>query len=294
MSDNSGKIWRVIDLLQWSNDYLGSKGVESPRIETEWMLRHVLNWSRLDIYLNHERPLDEAELTAFKALLKKRVQGIPIQYVLGYTEFMGYQFKVNPAVLIPRPETELLVEKAVKILKQTNDPSVNILDVGTGSGCIAVSLAAECPRCRVVALDVSPEALATATRNAELNGVAERLQLIKMDILKETPEGPPFFLIVSNPPYIAGEYWDKLPDLVKNNEPRMALYPGGDELIFYRRLARLAQLRLLEGGCLLTEIGGSYQESAVCQVYHDHNLDIREVVRDYTGESRVVVAGRTA
>lgn len=294
MSGITGKIWRVIDLLKWSKDYLAGKGVESPQIETEWMLRHVLDCSRLEIYMQHERPLTEKELAEFKVLLKKRIRGIPIQYVLGYTDFMGYSFEVNPSVLIPRPETERLVEKAGELLKASKETSPHILDVGTGSGCIAVSLAAECPHCRVTALDNSPEALQTAARNARAHGVSGRIQLIEMDILKEAPAGAPFFLIVSNPPYVAGEYWERLPDLVKNNEPRQALYPGEDELVFYRRLAGLAQELLPEGGYLLTEIGGGYQEDAVCRVFRENSLDIREVVQDYSGESRVVVAGRAA
>lgn len=294
MSGITGKIWRVIDLLKWSKDYLAGKGVESPQIETEWMLRHVLDCSRLEIYMQHERPLTEKELADFKVLLKKRIRGVPIQYVLGYTDFMGYSFEVNPSVLIPRPETERLVEKAGELLKASKETSPHILDVGTGSGCIAVSLAAECPHCRVTALDNSPEALQTAARNARAHGVSGRIQLIEMDILKEAPAGAPFFLIVSNPPYVAGEYWERLPDLVKNNEPRQALYPGEDELVFYRRLAGLAQELLPEGGYLLTEIGGGYQEDAVCRVFRENSLDIREVVQDYSGESRVVVAGRAA
>jgi len=292
MESSTAKIWRVVDLLKWSKEYLSAKGVESPQIETEWMLRHVLNMSRIDIYLNHERPLSAGELAAFKKLLLERVQGVPIQYVLGYTEFMGHKFVVNPAVLIPRPETELLVEKALVLLKRAGNPEISVLDVGTGSGCIAVSIAAGCEGCRVTALDISPEALGIAKENAANNRVADKICFIEMDILNQYPAGGPFYIIVSNPPYVAGSYWENLPDLVRRNEPQMALCPGKDGLIFYRRLANLAQTHLTEDGYLITEIGGTYQEADVCRVFTNAGHKIVDVIKDYSGESRIVLAAR--
>ena len=190
MKNSDGKIWRIIDLLKWSRNYLSEKGVESPQIEAEWMLRHVLNLSRLEIYLNHERPLTATELADFKSLLIQRSRGIPIQYLLGYTEFMGHRFKVNPAVLIPRPETELLVEKVVEIIENIKQQSLTALDVGTGSGCIAVSMAIACRNCRISAIDISPEALAVARQNAVDNGVADRILFQKMDMFLRIAKNP--------------------------------------------------------------------------------------------------------
>ncbi|RKY61758.1 MAG: peptide chain release factor N(5)-glutamine methyltransferase [Candidatus Neomarinimicrobiota bacterium] len=289
MKNSDGKIWRIVDLLKWSRNYLSEKGVESPQIEAEWMLRHVLNLSRLEIYLNHERPLTATELADFKSLLIQRSRGIPIQYLLGYTEFMGHRFKVNPAVLIPRPETELLVEKVVEIIENIKQQSLTALDVGTGSGCIAVSMAIACRNCRISAIDISPEALAVARQNAVDNGVADRILFQKMDILNDRPAEKPFNIIASNPPYVAGEYWNNLTDLVKNNEPRIALYPGKDGLIFYRRLTRLAQTHLTDAGYLITEIGGTYQEQEVHRIFHESGLRDIEIIRDYSGESRIVL-----
>ena len=287
-------IWRIVDLLKWSRGYLADKGVESPQIEAEWMLRHVLNLSRLEIYLQHERPLNADELAQFKTLIIRRSQGIPVQYVLGYTEFMDLTFIVNPDVLIPRPETELLVEKTLELLKYLKSSDSSVLDVGTGSGCIAVSIAAVCNNCRVTALDVSPAALNIAGKNAENNGVFSRISFIEMDILHQAPAQKTFNIIASNPPYVAADYWENLPPLVKENEPRLALYPGDDGLLFYRRLTALSQTRLANGGYLIVEIGGTYQEADVCRIFKESGLNTLEVIKDYSGESRVVVGTRNS
>jgi len=293
METSTVKIWRVVDLLKWSKEYLATRGVESPQIEAEWMLRHVLNCSRMDIYLNHERPLSADELATFKALLINRAKGIPIQYVLGYTEFMGHTFTVNPAVLIPRSETELLVEKALDLLKRFNSPKLSVLDVGTGSGCIAISIAIGCDYCRITALDVSAKALLIAKENAENNQVTDRIHFLEMDILTHSPENISFDMIVSNPPYVAGLYWENLSDLVRKNEPQLALYPGEDDLIFYRRLAHLAKIQLNKNGYLITEIGGTYQQTGVSKVFMDNGLKIVEIIKDYSGHDRIVIAGHS-
>jgi len=292
MESTTVKIWRVVDLLKWSKEYLAAKGAESPQIEVEWMLQHVLKCSRIDIYLNHERPLNADELATFKTLLINRAKGIPVQYVLGYTEFMGHTFIVNPSVLIPRPETEILVENALDLLKRIENPKISVLDVGTGSGCIAVSIAASCERCRITALDISSGALLIAKENAVNNRVADKIDFVEMNILSQYPDSKPFDIIVSNPPYIAGDYWKNLSDLVKNNEPQLALYPGEDGLIFYRKLANLAQVQLAESGYLLTEIGGTYQESGVCRIFTENSLGIVKIIKDYSGQSRIVIAVR--
>lgn len=293
METSTEKIWRVVDLLKWSKEYLVARGVESPQIEAEWMLRHVLNCSRMDIYLNHERPLNAGELATFKTLLINRVKGIPVQYLLGYTEFMGHTFTVSSAVLIPRPETELLVEKALALLNHANNRELSVLDVGTGSGCIAISIAIGCHHCRITALDISSAALLLAKKNAESNNVSDKIRFLEMDILNYFPENLLFDMIVSNPPYVGGIYWDNLSDLVRQNEPQLALYPGEDELIFYRRLAHLAKTQLSKSGYLITEIGGTYQQAGVCRVFLDIGLKIVETIKDYSGQDRIVIAGHS-
>ncbi len=290
MDTSAAKTWRIVDLLKWSRAYLAGKGVESAQIEVEWMLRHVLDCSRIDIYLNHERPLSVNELSAFKKLLLARSQGVPIQYILGYAEFMDYRFLVNPAVLIPRPETEPLVEKTISILKKMDKKKPSVLDVGTGSGCIAIALAAACENCAVVAVDISAEALSVARMNAGQNGVGNQIQFVQKDILKESPGDCQFNIIVSNPPYVAGEYWANLTKLVRDNEPEIALHPGADGLIFYRRLSELAGQNLTSDGVLVVEIGGTYQEKEVCRIFTENGLRVTEVMKDYSGQSRGIIA----
>jgi release factor glutamine methyltransferase len=294
MDASSIKIWRVIDLLKWSKAYLADKGVASAQIEVEWLLRHVLNCSRIEIYLNHERPLNPEELATFKKLLLERSRGVPLQYVLGFTEFMGRRFLVNPDVLIPRPETEIVVERVLDWLKDIQIEKPAVLDVGTGSGCIAVSIAAENKNCAVLALDISAKALAVARENASQNGVEQQIRFLQKDILQESPGDCEFNIIVSNPPYVAGKYWDDLEALVRENEPEIALNPGKDGLIFYRRLSELANRHLSENGILAMEIGGDYQEKDVCHICTQSGLEIRAVVKDYSGQSRGIIAGRMA
>jgi len=290
MDTSTPQTWRIVDVLKWSKDFLFNKGIESPQIEVEWMLRDVLNCSRIDIYLNHERPLSAGELSTFKKILVERVTGKPLQYILGYTEFMGYKIRVNRHVLIPRPETEIIVEKVLYILTKDRNSNPQVLDVGTGSGCIAISIAAACQKCSVLALDISHEALDLAKQNAELNKVSDRIRFVKKDILNDFPDTGLFNIIVSNPPYVDGEYWDNLPDTVKKYEPEIALRPNGDSLIFYRRLSQLATRHLTADGVLAVEIGGTYQEKDVIFVLRENGLGNFEVIKDYLGQSRGILA----
>ena len=221
MAERERQIWRIVDVLKWSRDYLKGKQIESPQIEAEWILREVLNLNRLEIYLKYERPLSPTELARIKALLLKRASGQPIQYVLGSAEFMGLKLKVTPDVLIPRPETELLVEKTLELCR--NRVTARILDIGTGSGCIAIALAHFLPECQVVAIDVSATALQIARENAAIHNVANRIDFQELDIL-HSPELTmgQFDIIVSNPPYVSGDYYVNLPKLVKEHEPEIA------------------------------------------------------------------------
>jgi len=284
------KTWRIVDVLKWSKDYLSSKGVESPQVEAEWMLREILNCTRIDIYLNHDRPLTAENLAAFKKILIERVSGKPLQYVLGYTEFMGLKILVNQHVLIPRPETEVIIEYLRSFLSQNKNSTSRILDVGTGSGCIAISLAVHCSDCEIVAVDISSEGLKIARENARLNHVNDRIQFIKKNILTETLGNRLFNVIVSNPPYVSGEWWENMSESVKNYEPEIALYPGKDPLVFYKRLAELAVSNLEPDGILAVEIGGSYQENDVKSVFAEKGLRDFEVIQDYLGQSRGIVA----
>ena len=295
MALNQHKTWRLIDVLQWSKSYLRGKGIESPQIETEWILRDVLQLSRLEIYLQHERPLLPAELQQIKTLLLQRASGVPLQYVLGQAEFMGLTLQVGPEVLIPRPETEVLVETIIARLKSSPDTEWRILDIGTGSGCIAIALARQLPQARLNAIDISPAALDIAKANARLLQVADQIEFQELDILSHLPDcSTPYDVVVSNPPYVAGKMFAQLPDNVKNHEPHIALQPPGDELAFYRRLAAIAPSLLKPGGLLAVEIGGDYQVQPVCALLNEEIFAAPAVIRDYGGHSRVIMAGLKA
>jgi len=288
MTSRSDKIWRVIDVFNWSRDFLRDKGVESPQVETEWILRDVLNCSRMDIYLRHEQPLDADELARIRAHLQQRGTGKPLQYVLGYTEFMGLLYQVSPAVLIPRIETEVVVEKLIPLLA-TLDEDSRILDVGCGSGNIIISLLHFCQNTTGMALDISPSALQLAEKNARANGVFSRLQMQEMDILADAPDQR-FDCIVSNPPYIDAKRFAALDPMVRDFEPQIALKPKGEELSFYRRLVALAPRLLNQGGILAVEIGGDYQEAPVRRIFESAGLADIQVITDYLPQSRGVIA----
>jgi release factor glutamine methyltransferase len=291
MAASKVKTWRIIDVLNWSKGYLQEKGVESPQIEVEWMLREVLGLSRIEVYLNFERPLSKKERAEFKKLLLERAKGKPIQYVLGYTEFMGLKFKVSPHVLIPRQETEIIVEKVLDIIDKNKWENPEILDVGTGSGNIATSIALLRKGSKVTGIDKSEKALKVAKENANLNSVSDRTKFIKLDILKEEPEFEnKFDVVVSNPPYVAGEWFEKLPEIVKKYEPIEALNPGEEEVIFYKRLSELSNKLLSREGVLIVEIGGTYQEAEAKGALLKGGLTALEVIKDYNNQSRGIIA----
>ncbi len=274
--------WTVLKMLRWMTGYFQEKGIDSPRLDAELLLAEVLKVDRVGIYLNYDRPLDAHELDRIRPLVKKRGQREPLQYLLGYTEFWSRRFGVTPDVLIPRPDTEILVEEALR-----HAPKVpgRILDVGTGSGAIAVSLAGELPACQVTGLDLSPAALAVAQNNGQLNGLGDRLEWIQGN-LACLPEQT-YDLIVSNPPYIASSEWDDLMPEVRCHEPRMALLAEENGLVCYRLLAAQATSHLTKGGWLLVEIGAT-QGDAVKQLFVDAGLQDIYLRNDYAGLPRVV------
>lgn len=274
-------IWTLLRLLRWTTDYFTEKGIDNPRLDAELLLAHVLQLDRVGLYLNFERPLNAEELNVIRPLVRRRGQREPLQYLLGTTGFWSLEFEVTPAVLIPRADTEILVEEAIKHAAESGA----LLDVGTGSGAIAVSLASELSGWQVSALDISTEALAVAQRNAEKNGVGERVQFLHGD-LAELPQEK-YDLIVSNPPYIAQAEWDELMPEVRCFEPQNALLAADSGLDCYQKLAAQAVSRLIPGGWLLVEIG--YQQAeAVQQLFVAAGLRDVFVRDDYAGQPRVV------
>jgi len=276
--------WTVLKILQWTADYFTGKKIAAARLEAELLLAATLGLDRVGLYINFERPLDSAELAAFRQQVQRRAKGEPVQYILGETEFWSLPFTVCPAVLVPRADTEVLVEEALARLNNSG----SVLDVGTGSGAIAIALAHDKPGVQVTALDCSEEALQVARGNAERNGVAERVACIAGD-LAELPPGP-FAMVVSNPPYIPSADCEQLMPEVRDHEPRLALDGGEDGLTAYRQLVSQASRVLIMGGWLLVEVGIG-QADKVAAMFKAAGFVEITCRDDYAGIPRVV-AGR--
>src|SRR5262245_36534608 len=219
--------WTIRSLLEWTEGYLRQRSVESPRLEAQLLLAHALDCRRIDLYTRSDEAPAEEQRGRFRELVRRRAEGCPVAYLVGRRDFFFLDFEVTPAVLIPRPETEDLVNEFLRLAKTVPNPTV--LDVGTGSGAIAVSVARQHPGARVTATDVSPEALAVAARNAGRHGVADRVRFLAGDLFAALPDGERFDFVLSNPPYVAAEEMAGLPPHVRDHEPRLALDggPGG-------------------------------------------------------------------
>jgi len=283
---------RVLEAIQRSAEYLERRGVESPRLQSEWMLSQVLKIPRLKLYLDFERELEPSAVDALREMVRRRGRREPLQYILGTAVFCGLEIAVSPDVLIPRPETELLAERAWTWLRErTGTKELRALDVGTGSGCLAIALAVHEPRCEVIAIDVSKAALDCARANGERAGCAERLAWRLGDGFEALEADERFDLMVSNPPYIPRGELGALEPEVRCFEPRLALDGGVDGLDFYRRLAREGTSRLNPGGVWMMEVGFGQAES-VAAILTGENWIVREVIEDYHRVRRHLVAGR--
>jgi release factor glutamine methyltransferase len=245
-------VWTTIAVLDWTTQRFTDHGIASARLEAQLLLAHALGCSRMQLYTGFDKPLGEAELTGYRALIKRRLGGEPIAYLLGEQELWGLPFYVDPHVLVPRPDTETVIEVARGHRADRSAPC-RVLDLCTGSGAIAISLAKELPAARVVATELSPEAAAIARKNAERNGVADRVDIRIGDLLGPVA-GETFDLIVANPPYIASAVIATLSPEVRR-EPRMALDGGPDGLAFYDRICAGAPAHLVAGGALVLEHG---------------------------------------
>ncbi len=282
MSEGAPRIWTLVEILKWTADYFSTQGIDSGRLDAELLLCDLLGLDRVGLYLNYDRPLSTDELSLYRQRVKRRARREPVQYILGHTEFWSLDFKVNPSVLIPRADTEVLVEQALEIAACPG----RIVDLGTGSGAIAVALALECPSAQVVAVDISPAALEVARANAEALAPG-RIGFVQGDLL-DGCEGS-FDLIVSNPPYVTeGEMEELMPE-VGRFEPRGALVAGIDGLDIYRRLALEAPPRLNSGGWLIVEVGAT-QAAQVGALFSEAGLVDVRLRKDYAGIERVVAA----
>ena len=278
----------VLEIIQRSAPFLEQKGVESPRLQIELMLAHLLKMPRLKLYLNFDRTLTEPELASLREMVKRRAAREPLQHILGATAFCGLEIKSTRAALVPRPETELLAERAWKFLAINPQPS-SALDFGTGTGCIAIAVAKNAPHTEVHALDVSTEALALARENSAANQLTQRVTLHQGAGFSAIPQGLVFDLIVSNPPYIASAEIATLEPEVRDFDPRSALDGGEDGLDFYRMMARDAQRFLKPGGRLMVEFGDG-QADELKKIFFAEKWIVDEIVADYSARPRILIA----
>ena len=247
------KIWRIIDLLQWGEKYFSDKGVEQPRLEIEYLLSHVMGKKRLSIYLEFEKIVPPEELTRLRQVIERRVSGEPLMHLLGETDFYGCRIKVSRDVLIPRSETELMIDEAVRELKK-NPPS-SIVDLGCGSGCIAVALASVFKNVPIKAVDVSKAALDMAKENALLNQVSDFMEWIEEDMISFLSHSKELDCVISNPPYISLEEFNTLSPSVKDFEPRKALTDEGDGTFYLKAIMDTLPLVLSPKGVAFMEFG---------------------------------------
>jgi release factor glutamine methyltransferase len=285
--------WTVGALLNWTAGFLAQKGSETPRVDAEVLLAHVLECKRIDLY-----GLRFAEMTAeparqrYRELIRKRIEGCPVAYLVGRKEFFSLEFEVSPAVLIPRPDSELVVTECLTRARPIASP--RIIDIGVGSGNLAVSLAKQLPSAQVAAVDISGDALAVARRNAEKHGVAQRISFLQSDLFAGIPTDARFDFIVSNPPYISQAELPKLPIGVRDYEPRLALDGGPDGYAVFERLISEGLRHLEPGGWLIVEIGSPQHEPARERIGALPGYDLAPTVYDYSGHPRVLVARRKA
>ena len=282
-------VWTIMKILNWTKQYFTDKGVENPRLDAEVLLCAVLKCERITLYVDFERPLSETELAQFKQYVVRRANHEPLAYILGEKAFMRNMFKVTPDTLVPRPETELLVESIVMAAEAVGD-DVKILDIGTGSGAIIVSLLDYLPQAKGVGVDISVGALTVAKENAVAIGVVERAGFLRSDVYSALPLDKKFDIIVSNPPYIPAA---DIAGLAKDvqNEPIGALDGGEDGLDFYRRITKEAPLHMVEDGLLAFEIG-IYQGEAVAEMCKAAGFGAVAIRKDYAGIERMVFAAK--
>jgi release factor glutamine methyltransferase len=282
--------WTVGRLLTWTTDWLGARGSDSPRLDAEVLLAHVRGCPRIMLYTAFDTVVPDAERGRFRELVKRRGEGEPVAYLVGSREFFSLPFAVTKDVLIPRPETEGLVVRTIDLGKPSAAP--RIVDVGTGSGAVAVAVARHLPKASLAATDVSPAALAVAKANAERHGVADRIAFVEGDLLADPRLAGPWDVIVSNPPYVREDEFSALPRDVRDHEPRAALVAGPTGVEIVARLADQAAERLVPGGWLLVEIGPATAAAAEAAIAAVPGLEPRPTLKDMAGLPRVVQAQR--
>ena len=286
------KIWRVVDLLDWTSGYFEQHGIPNPRLDAEVLLGHLLNKSSLQLYLHFEMPVFQEHLTPFRELIKKRIERTPVSYLTHRKEFLSLDFYVDERVLIPRPETEQLIET---ILATKTDTRQRLLELGTGSGVIATSLAVHQSEWDIVATDISESALAVAEKNAETHACTAQITFMSGDLFEpikkiDIPGKRAFDWIVCNPPYVKRVEWERLSPDVREYEPEIALFAGDDGLAVIRRLIAEAPQYLAPSGKLLFEIGDTQADSVRALMDAESAYCTYELFKDYAEKDRFVLA----
>ena len=290
----SGDVWTVGRLLTWTTEWLAGRGSESPRLDAEVLLAFVRGCPRIALYTAFDVPVNEEERARFRSLVKRRGEGEPVAYLVGNREFFSLSFGVSPAVLVPRPETEGLVIRVLDLCQAAGPAGQRprIIDVGTGSGAIVVTMAKRLTQAEFVATDISPEALGVARDNARRHGVADRIEFVECDLLGDPRAAGPWDVIVSNPPYVREDEFDALPRDVRLHEPRMALVSGPSGVEVIGRLAAAAAEKLVPGGWLLVEVGPSTAAAAEEVVAAQAALSLEPTLKDMAALPRIVQARR--
>jgi release factor glutamine methyltransferase len=245
----------IAEILKRASEYLRDASVPNDLLDAQTLLAEALGCDRTYLIINYNKALTENELARYQALIERRASGEPLQYITGHQEFFGLEFEVTPDVLIPRPETEIIIEETIRIVERGEFIRPLIVDAGTGSGCIAVTLAREIDRLRAIATDISTAALLVAKRNATRHGMIDRIDFIAADLFEAFSESPFADIIISNPPYVSHRELATLQREVRDWEPKVALTDFDDGLSFYRRLLGEAPARLKAGGYLICEMG---------------------------------------
>jgi len=285
--------WNILSLLKWATGYFTSHGIDSPRASAEILLATLLNLKRIDLYLRYDQPLLKSELSGFKSLIKRRVNREPVAYIIGKKEFWSLDLEVNPDVLIPRPDTETLVEAALNCLKPVDSPQDSagqVLELGTGSGAIVLALASERPAYRYIATDISLKAIGVARTNAMRHQLESVVSFVAGNWLDPfSPNMPVFDMILSNPPYIPFEDIASLQPEVNRFEPLLALDGRSDGLHAIRQIIFSAHTLLKPQGVLLIEIGFNQKKAVTQLIQHCGHYHPFEIIKDYAGHYRVVV-----
>lgn len=285
--------WTILSLIKWATGYFTSHDIDSPRATAEILLATVLNLKRIDLYLRYDQPLVSSELSEFKSLIKRRINREPVAYIIGKKEFWSLELEVTPDVLIPRPDTETLVEAALNCLAPAEfppDPAGRVLELGTGTGAIVLALASERPAYRYVATDISLSALQVARKNARRHQLDASVQFVAGNWLDPfLPNKPIFDMILSNPPYIPSGDISGLQPEVSRFEPMLALDGRSDGLHAIRQIIFSAHLLLKPRGALLLEMGFNQKDAVIDLIRKSGHYHPFQIIKDYAGHDRVVV-----